>query len=92
MPHFVTQRSLYEARERPSKTYSWKAFMLSNIFVELPWNTLMAVIVSSPSHDVHISSSSVIARPAVSKTIDADSTQCRCFLRGTTPSVYTEMQ
>lgn len=24
MPHFVTQRSLYEARERPSKTYSWK--------------------------------------------------------------------
>lgn len=45
MPHFVTQRSLYEARERPSKTYSWKAFMLSNIIVELPWNSLMAVII-----------------------------------------------
>jgi ATP-binding cassette subfamily G (WHITE) protein 2 (PDR) len=44
MPHFVTQRSLYEARERPSKAYSWKAFMLSNIIVELPWQTLMAVI------------------------------------------------
>lgn len=44
MPHFVTQRSLYEARERPSKTYSWKAFMLSNIIVELPWQTLMSVI------------------------------------------------
>jgi ATP-binding cassette, subfamily G (WHITE), member 2, PDR len=44
MPHFVTQRSLYEVRERPSKTYSWKAFMLSNILVELPWQTLMAVI------------------------------------------------
>ena len=29
MPNFVTQRSLYEARERPAKTYSWKAFMLS---------------------------------------------------------------
>lgn len=43
MPHFVTQRALYEARERPSKTYSWKAFMLANIFVELPWNGLMAV-------------------------------------------------
>lgn len=27
MPHFVTQRALYEVRERPSKTYSWKAFM-----------------------------------------------------------------
>jgi ABC-type multidrug transport system ATPase subunit len=39
MPHFVTQRSLYEVRERPSKTYSWKVFILSNIIVELPWNT-----------------------------------------------------
>ncbi|KAF8851269.1 putative ABC transporter [Acephala macrosclerotiorum] len=45
MPHFVTQRSLYEARERPSKTYSWKAFMISNIAVELPWNSLMAVLI-----------------------------------------------
>ncbi|KAG9233334.1 putative multidrug resistance ABC transporter [Amylocarpus encephaloides] len=44
MPHFVTQRSLYEVRERPSKAHSWKVFMLSNIIVELPWNTLMAVI------------------------------------------------
>ena len=45
MPHFVTQRSLYEVRERPSKTYSWKAFMISNIVVELPWNSLMAVFI-----------------------------------------------
>lgn len=45
MPHFVTQRSLYEVRERPSKTYSWKAFMLSNIIVELPWNALMSVVI-----------------------------------------------
>lgn len=44
MPHFVVQRSLYEVRERPSKVYSWKVFMLSQIIVELPWNTLMAVI------------------------------------------------
>ncbi|KAF5862153.1 hypothetical protein ETB97_012050 [Aspergillus alliaceus] len=44
MPHFVTQRSLYEVRERPSKTYSWKAFMTANIIVELPWNTLMSVL------------------------------------------------
>jgi len=29
MPLFVTQRSLYEVRERPSKTYSWKAFMMT---------------------------------------------------------------
>ncbi|CAG7975963.1 unnamed protein product [Penicillium salamii] len=45
MPHFVTQRSLYEVRERPSKSYSWKAFMAANIIVELPWNTLMAVLI-----------------------------------------------
>ncbi|KAH6605927.1 hypothetical protein Trco_005080, partial [Trichoderma cornu-damae] len=44
MPQFVIQRSLYEARERPSKTYSWKVFMLCQIIVELPWNSLMAVI------------------------------------------------
>ncbi|KAF2769646.1 putative multidrug resistance ABC transporter [Teratosphaeria nubilosa] len=45
MPHFVTQRALYEVRERPSKTYSWKTFIISNIIVELPWNTLMAIII-----------------------------------------------
>lgn len=44
MPHFVIQRSLYEVRERPSKAYSWKIFMLSQIIVELPWNTLMAAL------------------------------------------------
>jgi ATP-binding cassette subfamily G (WHITE) protein 2 (PDR) len=38
MPLFVTQRSLYEVRERPSKTYSWKVFMLSQIVVEIPWS------------------------------------------------------
>ncbi|OJJ97758.1 hypothetical protein ASPACDRAFT_1858481 [Aspergillus aculeatus ATCC 16872] len=42
MPYFVSQRSLYEVRERPSKAYSWKAFMLASILVELPWNILMA--------------------------------------------------
>jgi len=30
-------RSLYEGRERPSKTFSWHVFLISNIFVELPW-------------------------------------------------------
>ncbi|PLB37099.1 pleiotropic drug resistance family ABC transporter [Aspergillus candidus] len=43
MPYFVTQRALYEVRERPSKAYSWKAFMMASILVELPWNILMAV-------------------------------------------------
>lgn len=44
MPQFVTQRSLYEARERPSKVYSWVAFMLSSILVEIPWALLNSVI------------------------------------------------
>ncbi|KAK0121069.1 hypothetical protein ONS96_011252 [Cadophora gregata f. sp. sojae] len=44
MPHFVTQRSLYESRERPSKTYSWVVFILSNLIVEMPWNTLGGII------------------------------------------------
>lgn len=35
MPHFVSQRALYEVRERPIKTYSWKVFILSNILVEI---------------------------------------------------------
>ncbi|KAI1843835.1 hypothetical protein JX266_010094 [Neoarthrinium moseri] len=44
MPMFVPQRDLYEAKERPSKMYRWTAFLLSNIFVEIAWNTLMAAI------------------------------------------------
>ncbi|MBE3046671.1 ABC transporter permease, partial [Candidatus Bathyarchaeota archaeon] len=36
-PVFVTQRALYEVRERPSKAYSWQAFLLANIFVEVPF-------------------------------------------------------
>jgi len=45
MPNFIAQRDLYESRERPSKTYSWKAFMLANILVEIPWMTLCSVII-----------------------------------------------
>lgn len=45
MPNFITQRELYEARERPAKTYTWKAFLLGNLIVEIPWNTLAALII-----------------------------------------------
>ncbi|ENH69570.1 ABC transporter CDR4 [Fusarium oxysporum f. sp. cubense race 1] len=44
LPDYVAQRTMYEARERPSKTYSWKAFMVSTILVEAVWNSLMAVL------------------------------------------------
>jgi energy-coupling factor transporter ATP-binding protein EcfA2 len=43
VPQFMEQRMLYEGRERPSKTYSWVAFLFGMISVELVWNTLMAV-------------------------------------------------
>ncbi|RFU28656.1 hypothetical protein B7463_g7693, partial [Scytalidium lignicola] len=48
MPNFITQRDLYEARERPSKTYSWKAFMFANIIVELPWNAFASLLIFFP--------------------------------------------
>jgi ATP-binding cassette subfamily G (WHITE) protein 2 (PDR) len=38
MPMWVQQRSMYEVRERPAKTFSWKVFVLSNILVEIPWS------------------------------------------------------
>ncbi|WRT64451.1 uncharacterized protein IL334_001383 [Kwoniella shivajii] len=44
MPNFVVQRSLYESRERPSKTYDWKVFILSNIVVEIPWSMLVGTL------------------------------------------------
>ncbi|KGO47179.1 CDR ABC transporter [Penicillium expansum] len=43
MPKFANQRSLYELRERPSKTYSWKVFIVSQILVEVPWQILLGV-------------------------------------------------
>jgi ATP-binding cassette, subfamily G (WHITE), member 2, PDR len=44
MPRFVTQRSLYEVRERPSKAYSWIAFLIGNIFVEIPYQILLGLL------------------------------------------------
>jgi ATP-binding cassette subfamily G (WHITE) protein 2 (PDR) len=45
MPLFVNQRSLYEVRERPSKAYSWKAFLIANIVVEIPYQIMMGILV-----------------------------------------------
>ncbi|KAF2731319.1 ATP-binding cassette transporter [Polyplosphaeria fusca] len=44
MPLFVSQRSLYEVRERPSKAYSWKAFLMANILVEIPWQVILGIL------------------------------------------------
>lgn len=45
MPRFIIQRSLYEVRERPSKAYSWAAFLIANIVVEIPYQTMLGIVV-----------------------------------------------
>ncbi|KAL0940175.1 ABC multidrug transporter [Colletotrichum truncatum] len=42
LPIFVAQRTLYEGREQPSRTYSWAAFMGGQVAVEMVYNALMA--------------------------------------------------
>ncbi|KZL68187.1 abc multidrug transporter [Colletotrichum incanum] len=42
LPVFVAQRTLYEGREQPSRTYSWAAFMGGQVAVEMAYNALMA--------------------------------------------------
>ena len=37
---FIASRNIYEIRERPSKMYSWSAWVTAQILVELPWNML----------------------------------------------------
>lgn len=44
MPSFVEQRTLYEAREQPSKTYSWQSFLFANIVVEMAWNSVSITV------------------------------------------------
>jgi ATP-binding cassette subfamily G (WHITE) protein 2 (PDR) len=45
MANFIAHRTLYETRERPSRTFSWPVFLLSRIVVELAFQTLLAVVV-----------------------------------------------
>lgn len=44
MPRFVIQRSLFEVREKPSKAYSWIAFIFAKILVEIPYQVFLAVL------------------------------------------------
>ncbi|RSH93722.1 hypothetical protein EHS25_006369 [Saitozyma podzolica] len=39
-PVFLQQRDLFEARERPSKLYSWPVLILTFVLTEIPWNLL----------------------------------------------------
>ena len=44
MPRFIDDRSVFEAREGPSKMYSWYTFLSSNLIVELVWISVVAVL------------------------------------------------
>ncbi|OBA28436.1 pleiotropic drug resistance protein PDR [Hanseniaspora valbyensis NRRL Y-1626] len=44
LPIFAEQRDLYEARERPSRTFSWIAFILGQMSAELPCNFLAGAV------------------------------------------------
>lgn len=43
-PQFTNRRALFEARERPSKIFSWIAFVSASIIVEAAWQVLLATI------------------------------------------------
>ncbi|KAG6328135.1 hypothetical protein ID866_10954, partial [Astraeus odoratus] len=36
----IAMRDVYEVRERPSRMYSWTAFLVSQLIVEVPWNII----------------------------------------------------
>ncbi|KAL8894388.1 MAG: hypothetical protein Q9192_004363 [Flavoplaca navasiana] len=42
---YLGYRTIFETREAPSRTYSWQVFVMSNLIVEIAWQTLMAVII-----------------------------------------------
>lgn len=41
---FIASRTIYEIRERPSKMYSWSAWVTAQLLVELPWNIFGGVL------------------------------------------------
>ena len=41
---FIASRTIYEVRERPSKMYSWSAWVTAQILAELPWNMASGII------------------------------------------------
>ncbi|KGK38353.1 hypothetical protein JL09_g2534, partial [Pichia kudriavzevii] len=44
LPLYITQRSIYEVRERPSKTFSWWVFLAAQVTAEFPWNLICGTI------------------------------------------------
>ncbi|GME81913.1 unnamed protein product [Ambrosiozyma monospora] len=44
LPNYLAQRDIYEVRERPSKTFSWIAFLAAQITAEIPWAILCGTL------------------------------------------------
>ena len=44
LPQFVKQRDVYEVREAPSRTFSWFAFITSQLTAEMPYQILVGTI------------------------------------------------
>ncbi|KAF8557465.1 pleiotropic drug resistance ABC transporter [Imleria badia] len=42
---FIVSRAIYEVRERPARMYTWSAFLVSEILIEIPWNMLGSSLV-----------------------------------------------
>ena len=41
---FIASRTIYEIRERPSKMFSWSAWVTAQLLVELPWNMMGGIV------------------------------------------------
>ena len=41
---FKKQRDLFEARERPSKIFSWQVFLAASMTAEIPWQIFVAIL------------------------------------------------
>jgi ABC-2 type transporter. len=67
MPNYILQRDLYEVRECPSKTYSWAAFILAQVIVELPWNTVAALLTFFPFYYLIGMNQNAVATDAVAE-------------------------
>ena len=46
-PKFIGFRTLFEARERPSRMYSWPTMVFASAVVEIPWN-IFAFVIAPP--------------------------------------------
>lgn len=44
MPYYIMQREIYEVREAPSRTFSWFAFIASQITAEIPFQTVLGTV------------------------------------------------